>query len=76
MLIALMGTNRHCITTCMQQLPPPVCVRQAPAKQKSVLREAALLAIPTVFDLAATVLMNVGLLSVTASVYQMVRLLG
>jgi drug/metabolite transporter (DMT)-like permease len=32
-----------------------------------------LLAIPTVFDLAATVLMNVGLLSVTASVYQMMR---
>jgi drug/metabolite transporter (DMT)-like permease len=32
-----------------------------------------LLAIPTVFDLIATVLMNVGLLSVTASVYQMMR---
>ena len=32
-----------------------------------------LLAIPTVFDLVATVLMNVGLLSVTASVYQMMR---
>ena len=76
MLMALMGTNQHCITTCMQQLQPPVCVRQAPAKQENVLREAALLAIPTVFDLAATVLMNVGLLSVTASVYQMVRLLG
>ena len=38
-----------------------------------MLREALLLAIPTAFDLAATVLMNVGLLSVTASVYQMVR---
>lgn len=37
------------------------------------MREALLLAIPTAFDLAATVLMNVGLLSVTASVYQMVR---
>lgn len=44
-----------------------------PAKQNSVLREAAMLAIPTIFDVAATVLMNVGLLSVTASVYQMVR---
>lgn len=32
-----------------------------------------MLAIPTVFDLIATVLMNVGLLSVTASVYQMLR---
>lgn len=32
-----------------------------------------LLAIPTVFDLIATVLMNIGLLSVTASVYQMMR---
>jgi len=32
-----------------------------------------LLAIPTAFDLVATVLMNVGLLSVTASVYQMMR---
>jgi hypothetical protein len=29
-----------------------------------------MLAIPTVFDLLATVLMNVGLLWVTASVYQ------
>ena len=32
-----------------------------------------MLAIPTVFDLIATVLMNIGLLSVTASVYQMLR---
>lgn len=32
-----------------------------------------LLTIPTAFDLVATVLMNVGLLSVTASVYQMMR---
>ena len=32
-----------------------------------------MLLIPTVFDLAATVLMNVGLLWVTASVYQMMR---
>lgn len=50
------------------------CTLQAPAKPESVLREALLLAIPTAFDLAATVLMNVGLLSVTASVYQMVRI--
>ena len=32
-----------------------------------------LLSIPSFFDLVATVLMNVGLLSVTASVYQMMR---
>lgn len=32
-----------------------------------------MLAIPTFFDLVATVLMNIGLLSVTASVYQMMR---
>lgn len=32
-----------------------------------------MLAIPTFFDLIATVLMNIGLLSVTASVYQMMR---
>ncbi|BDA42835.1 Solute carrier family 35 member F6 [Coccomyxa sp. Obi] len=32
-----------------------------------------MLAIPTIFDLIATVLMNIGLLSVTASVYQMMR---
>lgn len=37
------------------------------------LREVAMLAIPTAFDLVATVLMNVGLLSVTASAYQMLR---
>ena len=37
------------------------------------LHQLALLCIPTVFDLVATVLMNVGLLSVTASVYQMMR---
>ena len=37
------------------------------------LRRAALLSVPTAFALVATVLMNVGLLSVTASVYQMMR---
>ena len=37
------------------------------------MREILLLGIPTAFDLVATVLMNIGLLSVTASVYQMMR---
>jgi drug/metabolite transporter (DMT)-like permease len=32
-----------------------------------------MLSIPTIFDLVATVLMNIGLLTVTASVYQMMR---
>ncbi|KAG2422797.1 hypothetical protein HXX76_015744 [Chlamydomonas incerta] len=41
--------------------------------KRSQLREVALLALPTAFDLVATVLMNVGLLYVTASVYQMMR---
>ena len=36
-------------------------------------KQKLLLAIPTVFDLAATILMNIGLLNVTASVYQMMR---
>lgn len=39
-------------------------------KQRSKLRDTLLLAIPTMFDLTATVLMSVGLLYVTASVYQ------
>jgi len=42
------------------------------AKQKCTVWRT-LLAIPTFFDLIATVLMNIGLLSVTASVYQMMR---
>lgn len=41
--------------------------------KRSHLKEVALLALPTIFDLIATVLMNVGLLYVTASVYQMMR---
>lgn len=51
--------------------PPPqsICTQHAHDEWRKVL----LLAIPTVFDLIATVLMNVGLLSVTASVYQMMR---
>lgn len=36
-------------------------------------KDIFMLAIPTCFDLIATVLMNIGLLSVTASVYQMMR---
>lgn len=43
------------------------------AQKHSEWRKTLMLAIPTVFDLIATVLMNVGLLSVTASVYQMMR---
>lgn len=39
----------------------------------STSREILMLTIPTFFDLVATILMNVGLLSVTASVYQMLR---
>jgi drug/metabolite transporter (DMT)-like permease len=40
---------------------------------KGSFKETLLLAIPSFFDLVATVLMNIGLLSVTASVYQMMR---
>lgn len=36
-------------------------------------RGTMMLAIPSFFDLIATILMNIGLLSVTASVYQMMR---
>ena len=39
----------------------------------SIAKQCMLLAIPSAFDLIATALMNVGLLSVTASVYQMMR---
>ena len=42
-------------------------------KRTSLTKQCLLLAIPTAFDLIATVLMNVGLLTVTASVYQMMR---
>jgi hypothetical protein len=47
--------------------PPP------PSSSSSSARDILLLALPSVFDLIATILMNVGLLSVTASVYQMMR---
>jgi len=45
----------------------------AVAPRSTTWREVFLLSIPTFFDLIATILMNVGLLSVTASVYQMLR---
>ncbi len=45
------------------------CV-QAEQHKTSELRKVLMLAIPTFFDLVATILMNIGLLSVTASVYQ------
>ena len=48
-------------------------LRALKAAAGAELRRAALLSVPTAFDLVATVLMNVGLLSVTASVYQMMR---
>lgn len=47
-----------------------VCVQEKSTRSRF---QFLLLAIPTVFDLIATVLMNIGLLSVTASVYQMMR---
>ena len=58
-----MAHNSGSSTSC------PVCAQEAPKPAAPTY----LLAIPTVFDLVATVLMNVGLLSVTASVYQMMR---
>lgn len=54
------------------------CVQNSDTKETAVVRgnstkDIFMLAIPTFFDLIATVLMNIGLLSVTASVYQMMR---
>lgn len=40
------------------------------SNKHSTLRNTLLLAVPTMFDLTATVLMSIGLLFVTASVYQ------
>ncbi len=54
-----------CLTKC--------AVLQEEASGRQQAREIFMLAIPTAFDLMATVLMNIGLLSVTASVYQMMR---
>ena len=52
-------------------MPHAACLLQEASPKPGV--STYLLAIPTVFDLVATVLMNIGLLSVTASVYQMMR---
>ena len=49
------------------------CVHSQNGIAKGSLKETMLLAIPSFFDLVATILMNIGLLSVTASVYQMMR---
>ena len=54
-------------------LSPQAGSESGGGSKRSALREVALLALPTAFDLVATVLMNVGLLYVTASVYQMMR---
>eukprot|EP00879_Flechtneria_rotunda_P007740 GHRR01008113.1.p1 GENE.GHRR01008113.1~~GHRR01008113.1.p1 ORF type:complete len:344 (+),score=105.70 GHRR01008113.1:147-1178(+) len=48
-------------------------IAQANGVAKGSLKETLLLALPSFFDLVATVLMNIGLLNVTASVYQMMR---
>ena len=47
--------------------------KEPPVVRGNSTRDIFMLAIPTFFDLIATVLMNIGLLSVTASVYQMMR---
>ena len=48
-------------------------MQEHPEGSSQGVKEVLMLAIPTAFDLVATVLMNIGLLSVTASVYQMMR---
>ncbi|KFM25000.1 Solute carrier family 35 member F6 [Auxenochlorella protothecoides] len=53
-------------------LAAPGEVARPPAEKNMFLANLPI-AIPTFFDLVATVLMNVGLLYVTASVYQMMR---
>ena len=59
----------------IQQLRPLLSrnIQGDSGKERSEWKQTLMLAIPTAFDLVATVLMNVGLLSVTASVYQMMR---
>eukprot|EP00199_Chlamydomonas_sp_CCMP681_P000784 CAMPEP_0119110376 /NCGR_PEP_ID=MMETSP1180-20130426/29240_1 /TAXON_ID=3052 ORGANISM="Chlamydomonas cf sp, Strain CCMP681" /NCGR_SAMPLE_ID=MMETSP1180 /ASSEMBLY_ACC=CAM_ASM_000741 /LENGTH=458 /DNA_ID=CAMNT_0007096685 /DNA_START=1 /DNA_END=1377 /DNA_ORIENTATION=+ len=52
---------------------PLLAESQTPKAKRSDFKEIMMLAIPTFFDLLATILMNVGLLYVTASVYQMMR---
>lgn len=65
--------HTHAITATCAAYHAPMHVQAAAPVKRSDLREALMLSIPTVFDLIATVLMNIGLLSVTASVYQMMR---
>lgn len=48
-------------------------VENTQLSESAGLSQILMLTIPTFFDLVATILMNVGLLSVTASVYQMLR---
>ena len=52
-----------------------LCVQDAAngKHQRSEWRDALMLSVPAVFDLIATVLVNIGLLTVTASVSQMMR---
>lgn len=53
---------------------PPAATQVAPnAQPRDGLLANLPIAIPTFFDLIATILMNIGLLWVTASVYQMMR---
>ncbi|KAL4425802.1 hypothetical protein ABPG75_009818 [Micractinium tetrahymenae] len=59
--------------TAQEPLLPEGEPAAEPKNGHSELAQALMLFIPTAFDLIATVLMNVGLLSVTASVYQMMR---
>eukprot|EP01025_Chloroclados_australasicus_P033081 TRINITY_DN3360_c0_g3_i2.p1 TRINITY_DN3360_c0_g3~~TRINITY_DN3360_c0_g3_i2.p1 ORF type:complete len:541 (+),score=49.39 TRINITY_DN3360_c0_g3_i2:204-1625(+) len=47
--------------------------RSSPISKVQGIKEILMLSIPAIFDLVATVLMNIGLLTVTASVYQMMR---
>lgn len=55
------------------ELEQPLLELEEAAPTSGGLKEVLLLTIPTFFDLIATILMNIGLLSVTASVYQMMR---
>ena len=55
-------------TVLMQAIQDPS--HEENRNKHSNLRNTFLLAIPTMFDLTATILMSIGLLFVTASVYQ------
>ena len=69
----LLGSVEEAVTYDGQGNPTAHWIHSFKTAASSELRRAALLSVPTAFDLVATVLMNVGLLSVTASVYQMMR---